>query len=161
MSLVADRLIGSQYTLSGMMNSYLIQSPICEGDNLEFDGVVYHIEGVQHSASISEDGVRTARTTLSLSNGMRSDSDNVEVGSNEQFPIYAGFRTYDSTGYDPGHAADGSITTGDVSDKHGNTDEEKQRYRDSKAKDAQAAADKRKQDQDQYEADNASGANDG
>jgi hypothetical protein len=30
-----------------------IVSPICEGDNLEWDGVVYHIESVTHSASCS------------------------------------------------------------------------------------------------------------
>ncbi len=42
------------------------------GDNLEWDDVIYHIEGIQHSGHIDQAGRKTFDTVLSLSNGVRS-----------------------------------------------------------------------------------------
>jgi hypothetical protein len=117
MALVADRMIGSQYTLNGTISSVGIRAPIAEGDNLEFDGVVYHIESVTHHASIGGNGERSFTTTLTLTNGIRSDgvTDTGPQGppgtssggsgggsGTPQFPIYPGFLPTDQTAHDPG-----------------------------------------------------------
>ncbi len=119
MSLVADWMIGSQYTLNGHIESVLIQSPIVEGDNLEWDGVVYHIESVSHTGNVDASGMKTARTSLTLTNGMRSDNgDDSTVIRNDdgEFPSYPGFKKTDNTATDPKTQGDGGRTTGDDSD---------------------------------------------
>lgn len=126
MNLVADWMIGSQYTLNGTIESFGVQAPICEGDNLEFDGVVYHIESVTHNCSISVgDGKRTFTTTMTLTNGMRANGtsdvtgltnpDN--VGAVNSIPIYPGFDKNDNTTNDPGLSLEGNRTTGGASDE--------------------------------------------
>lgn len=127
MSLVTDRMIGSQYTLNGTIYSFGIQSPICEGDNLEFDGVVYHIESVAHQFSISPDGSKKSWTTqVTLTNGLRSDV-NVKFSSDvaSPFPIYAGFLPADLTANDPGLTLEHVATTGGASNPSG-IDEDRQ-----------------------------------
>jgi hypothetical protein len=115
-ALVADRVIGSQYTLNGTISCVGIRSPICEGDNVEFDGVVYHIESFTHHAVISGDGHRSFTTTLNVSNGIRSDG-TTDIGPQgpagtsgrpgaPAHPIYPGFLPDDNTEYDPGHSVD-------------------------------------------------------
>lgn len=107
MELVADHRIGSQYTLNGTLNCVGISAPICEGDNLEFDGVIYHIESVEDSVSIDTDsGMRSWTTSLTLTNGLRQQSDSDDTDSSP-FPIYPGFQLEDNTAYDPGH--DGKV----------------------------------------------------
>ncbi len=111
MRLIADRMIGSHLTLNGTISCLGIQSPIVEGDNLEFDGVVYHLESVQHSASIDFNGNKSWTTTLQLTNGMRSDVDIFDVSRPEQ-PIYPGIKKTDLTFYDPGLTLEQGLTTG-------------------------------------------------
>lgn len=108
MQLVADRLIGSQFTLNGTMSCIGLSVPICEGDNLEFDGVVYHIEGVTHQCSIDSNGVRSFYTTLSLSNGMRIEPEikSSIVATNTEGSIYPGVSSEDLGGFDPGTTED-------------------------------------------------------
>jgi hypothetical protein len=132
MTLVADRLIGSQYTLNGTIYSFGIQSPICEGDNLEFDGVVFHIESVNHNFSINPNGVKSWTTVLTLTNGMRADANVkfIEQGAFPddliritQFPIYPGFAEGDFTGNDPGLTLEQVATTGGPSNPKGLVDD--------------------------------------
>ena len=85
MRLVADWMIGMQFTLNGTINSIGIYSPICEGDNLEFNGVVYHIEGVTHNCSQNSEGLKTFDTTLTVSNGMNVNQDSSDP---RFFPAY-------------------------------------------------------------------------
>lgn len=66
----ADWLFHGHLKLSGSITTTGIVEPICEGDNLEFDGVVYHIEGVNHQAGIDASGVKFFNTALTLSNGI-------------------------------------------------------------------------------------------
>lgn len=108
MALVADWMIGSQLTLTGTINSIGIQSPICEGDNLEFDGVVYHIESVSHHASI-QSGYKSWSTNLTLTNGMRA----VDLGGDQSatVPIYPGLKSTDNLQYDPGTVLEHVRTT--------------------------------------------------
>jgi len=118
MDLVADRLIGSQFTLNGTMQSTGISAPICEGDNLEFDGVVYHIEGVVHQCAIDANGNRTFQTQLSLSNGMRTAPETVAdvSASNTEAAIYPGVAQDDLTQYDPGITDDHTTPNEQVND---------------------------------------------
>lgn len=115
MEFVADMMIGSQYTLNGTITCRGISVPICEGDNLEFDNVIYHIEGLTHSVSIDSDGNRTFNTSLQLSNGMRAiakqgQSLTDEGGPNgtgsSGTPQYPGFEQDDNITYDPGITQD-------------------------------------------------------
>jgi hypothetical protein len=106
-ALVADRLIGSQFTLNGSVQSIGIHAPICEGDNVEWDGVVYHIESYNHHCAIEQGGVRSFTTMLTLTNGMRSsggtDVSNKSTGNNgSDMPIYPGLRLDDNSRFDPG-----------------------------------------------------------
>lgn len=71
--IVGDALIGGHLKMSGTITFVGIPEPIAVGDNLQFDNVVYHIEQVTHSCSISTNGDRVNknfRTTVTLSNGM-------------------------------------------------------------------------------------------
>jgi hypothetical protein len=127
MALVADWTIGSQYTLNGNLESHGIQAPICVGDNIEFDKVVYHIEAVSHTVHMnSSDGSKQWRTSLALTNGMRADlpaSDFTDVpvgGDIVKYPIYPGFEISDNTDNDPGLTAEHRSTTGGLSQRDPN-----------------------------------------
>ncbi len=71
--IVGDALIGGHLKMSGTINFVGLPQPIAVGDNLEFDGVVYHIEQIAHTATITTQGnkaVKTFRTTITVSNGI-------------------------------------------------------------------------------------------
>ena len=73
MRLRADFLMGQHMMLTGMCSMVGVPSPICPGDNFEFEDSVYHIESVHHHAEISANGVKNFTTQLQLTHGMRSD----------------------------------------------------------------------------------------
>ncbi len=87
MEAIADWSFGSQYTLSGVADSLGIQAPICCGDNLEVEGMAYHLEQVVHRFTQAGDGFKTFRTDMDLSNGMPVNQDT----ATPDFPRYAGF----------------------------------------------------------------------
>lgn len=62
-----------------------IQKPICEGDNIQVQGIVYHIDGVTHEGSIDANGRKTFTTVLTVSNGILAGS---LTGSKDQLPAY-------------------------------------------------------------------------
>jgi hypothetical protein len=67
----ADALIGGHLRLNGTIECVGITQPIAIGDNLEFDGVVYHIEQISHTASINpQSGMKSFRTSISVSHGV-------------------------------------------------------------------------------------------
>lgn len=69
--IVGDALIGGQLKMNGTIECVGIVDPIAVGDNLQFDGVVYHIEQINHNCIISvSDGKKTFRTSISVSNGL-------------------------------------------------------------------------------------------
>jgi len=78
---IADMLIGSQLKESGTIPMVGIQEPIAVGDNLEFDGVVYHIEALTHTYQNIMNGPKKFRTTAKVVNGM-------DKRSNEKAPFY-------------------------------------------------------------------------
>jgi len=86
MTLVADWKIGSHLTMNGTISCLGIQAPIAEGDNAQFDNLIFHIESVNHNCGIGPDGKKFFNTQLSLTNGMEDiDSDEKKV-----FPSYPG-----------------------------------------------------------------------
>ena len=124
MKILADFLIGQQYTLTGTADLLGVSAPICPGDNFEFDDTVYHIEAVAHSCQISAAGYKQFNTSLQLSHGIRTDTpdkkeavvskDNTSqvpgteelVGMNSDLAIYTGMKSTDALGYDPGQTID-------------------------------------------------------
>lgn len=69
-NLLADWYMNMHLKLNGSITMPGIADPIAVGDNLEYQGIVFHIEAVQHSYNCSERGEKTFTTTLSLSNGV-------------------------------------------------------------------------------------------
>lgn len=92
MEAIADWSFGSQYTLNGSVDCWGIQSPIAEGDNIELEGVAYHVEGITHRCAMQGDS-RVFRTVLELSNGMPVDQEEATA----DFPRYPGFRNVELT----------------------------------------------------------------
>ena len=72
--IVGDALIGGHLKMSGTINFVGIVDPVAVGDNLEFDGVVYHIEQMSHSCVQNQNGKKTFRTTITVSNGVSINS---------------------------------------------------------------------------------------
>lgn len=96
MNLLSDILMGQHMTLTGSVTMVGIQAPICIGDNLEWDGVVFHIEAVTHAGQISSDGKKTWSTTVSVTHGVRSNP-----GTSDDIGIYAGIKTQDQMSFNP------------------------------------------------------------
>jgi len=119
MALIADWMMGSHLTFSGTIDCFGIQAPIAEGDNVSFDGVVYHVMGVDHHASIDPGGNKTWGTTLQVTNGMRDISNTIEPAFTKKDvrggaqPIYPGINVRDNSFLDPGLTVEHEGTTGD------------------------------------------------
>ena len=89
--LMADWVLNGHLKMNGTIESVGIEEPICVGDNLELDNVVYHIESISHSVGISSEGYKYFRTNLTLSYGIDLRSE-----SNSQTPVYAEMDNTDS-----------------------------------------------------------------
>lgn len=79
--IVSDWVIDGHLKESGSITTVGIQDPISVGDNLELDGIIYHIESIKHMMSVSGEK-KIFRTTFSLSYGM-------DERSNKSRPYYA------------------------------------------------------------------------
>jgi hypothetical protein len=90
---VADRAMGSQFTINGSIECCGIQSPIAEGDVVEFEDIAYHVEAITDSCAVSKRG-KTYSTILHLTNGMPTDQKEISP----DFPRYAGFTVSKSDG---------------------------------------------------------------
>lgn len=87
--ILGDAMIGAHLRLNGTLVCLGIVDPIPAGDNLEYDGTVYHIEQVSHTSSIdSGSGIKVFRTTISLSQGVSVASNSKKDGGT----IYAQMR---------------------------------------------------------------------
>lgn len=82
-NILGDAIIGEHLKLNGTLECAGIVDPIAVGDNLEYDGNVYHIEEVNHMCSVSPDnGVTMFRTVVRLSHG-------VDARDSKSGPTYA------------------------------------------------------------------------
>lgn len=111
MRLVADFVMGSHLTLNGTLTCLGIQSPIAVGDCISFDGVVYMIESVSHTAGMFG-GNKSWTTSLSLTNGMRESGTSDSIDVDDPQPIYPGLLRTDNTRFDPGLSEEQRKTTG-------------------------------------------------
>lgn len=90
MDLVSDWVINQELTWNGTFTLVGIQAPICIGDNLEFDGVVYHIESVSHSCTQQGGGKKRFTTILQVTHGIAADPQiNKAVETDPKVPIGA------------------------------------------------------------------------
>lgn len=78
----ADWLLNGHLKAQGSVSINGVREPICEGDNAQVRGIVYHIEGVTHQGQITNSG-KSFTTSLSLSNGILASS-----LDNQQIPSY-------------------------------------------------------------------------
>jgi hypothetical protein len=98
--IMGDALIGGHLKMSGTIEFVGIVAPIAVGDNLQFDGVVYHIEQVSHNAMIQQNGIKSFRTTVAVSYGMSISNSSGGVRYNEMTDSNA----YDDRSNDYNHA---------------------------------------------------------
>lgn len=70
MELIADFTMGSQLTLNGIFECIGLPGPICEGDNIEIDNMIYHIESLADQYTIAGDGKKRWRTLVRVTNGV-------------------------------------------------------------------------------------------
>jgi len=80
----ADWMFNGHLKLSGSVSLQGIVEPICEGDNVQINDIVYHIESVSHNCSINSNGIKTFTTALQLSNGLYSKG----LESDKKPPVY-------------------------------------------------------------------------
>lgn len=99
MAILSDILMGQQLTLTGLIEMFGIQVPICPGDNLEWDGAVFHIESVTHSCQI-EGRRKSFVTTCALSHGLSAQPTGGNLG------LFAGVTPSNLTTYEPGLTTD-------------------------------------------------------
>jgi hypothetical protein len=76
-----DWIYGGHLRTNGQITLAGIEENICVGDNLELQNTVYHIEAINHIASISPNGPKSFRTTLVLTHG-------VDKRSSANGPVY-------------------------------------------------------------------------
>src|SRR5262249_51412223 len=127
--LVADFNMGGHLQLNGSLTCYGIEQPICEGDNVEWDDVVLHIESVSHSCSFdASTGKKRWRTSLTLTHGMTSD-DAARLVAFNSVNMYAGMPGADAgrlDGFDPGLTYEGGDDNADSTADGRTTSSEKQ-----------------------------------
>jgi hypothetical protein len=80
----ADWLMNGHLKPFGTITLQGVQEPICEGDNIQVRGILFHIEAVSHNSSLSSDGKKNFKTTVTVSNGILASS----LDSNDGVPLY-------------------------------------------------------------------------
>jgi hypothetical protein len=75
-NIVSDGMMNGHLKHSGQISCAGIVEPICEGDNVVADGMIFHIEKVSHSGSIAPSGHKMWNTSIDVSNGIPVESDN-------------------------------------------------------------------------------------
>jgi len=80
-SLLGDALIGGHMKLNGMIACAGLEEDIAVGDNLEYNGLVFHIEGIRHECKVEANGGKSFTTILKLTHG-------VDASENDDFTVY-------------------------------------------------------------------------
>lgn len=74
--IIGDSVMGGHLKLNGSLTCVGIVDPVAVGDNLEYDGTVYHIEEISHVCTLTvTTGVKQFRTVFKLSNGVSVSGD--------------------------------------------------------------------------------------
>ena len=87
--LLGDWIINGHLKESGNVEFYGIQESISVGDNIEIDGIIYHIESINHIMTQYPTGKKSFLTKLSISYGM-------DVRSSKDGPVYSNMEHTDS-----------------------------------------------------------------
>lgn len=101
MYLMSDILMSQHLTLTGGIELHGIQAPIVSGDNIEYDGVIAHIENVSHHFSKSQEGNTSFTTSLRLTHGMTGEQ---LAGTDNS--MHSGITPESTTGLDPAVSRD-------------------------------------------------------
>lgn len=96
MKIIADNLMGGHMRLTGTISMVGVQSPICVGDNLEFDDHLFHIETVSHSFQIAANGMKSFNTQIQLTYGIRGDDSMATDADLYAGRSYSDLREYDA-----------------------------------------------------------------
>jgi hypothetical protein len=119
----ADWLFNGHLKLKGSISCKGIKAPICEGDNLEVQGVVYHIESISFNGSLSPNGTKRFETIIQVSNGLLA-----EGLDGKRAPLYNCHRNANRSEILPKDNTDGTggpgYTDVQVTDKRNSTGEE-------------------------------------
>jgi hypothetical protein len=119
--IIADASFGGHLKLNGTIECIGIYEPITVGDNLEFNNVVYHIEGIIHKCVINEKGFKTFRTIITLSNGLAIGTSSTGVHYAQMYNENAyDERTLD---YDNNQILPGVSESQDTVERDGNIDQ--------------------------------------
>lgn len=72
--ILGDALMGGHLKLNGTIECAGIVDPIAVGDNLEYEGTVYHIEEIAHVCNLNiQNGMKIFRTSIKVSFGVSVD----------------------------------------------------------------------------------------
>ena len=77
--LLFDMMNAGQNRESGTIAMQGVVEPICVGDNLEFDGNIYHIEQISHTWTIDQLGRKSFKTNAVLSFGTPKNSEKGKI----------------------------------------------------------------------------------
>jgi hypothetical protein len=77
---------------NGVIQTFGIFDPICVGENLEFNNIVFHIEGVKHVYQV-QNGLPIFRTTLSISHGIHKSGDLEALQDKENYKQFSDMRS--------------------------------------------------------------------
>lgn len=73
--LIADWSMGQHLTMNGTIQFVGLPGPMPEGDNVEIDGMVFHLEGIVDTYHVQPDGKKFWRTLLKVTNGVLAEAD--------------------------------------------------------------------------------------
>ncbi len=82
---LADWVMNGHLKENGSIHCVGIEDAIATGDNLEFDGTVYHIETITHTYSINPMGFVSFHTDIGLSHGISLDGKDSKYSEMNQF----------------------------------------------------------------------------
>lgn len=100
---IADITLDAHMRYNGTLTTVGLQEPIQPGDNLVFNGILFHIEGINHSGGISIDGSKSFTTQIQISHGIpvtnaSNDSTGASANSVDESPKGAAPSTNKSSG---------------------------------------------------------------
>ncbi len=84
---LTDVLKNMQLKYSGNIETQGIFEPICVGENLEFNDIVFHIESIEHSYQMSGN-IPTFRTSMQLSHGTHISNDSEALSQSDTTNLF-------------------------------------------------------------------------
>lgn len=89
---LADLMMGAHLTWTGSFSCRGIVEPIPVGDNMEFNGIIYHIQSVSHHGSILSNGVKSFDTSITATHGMANEV--LSQGRPDVYPFQVNWKDF-------------------------------------------------------------------